>query len=104
MPTSFPTHVTGDVFTAAHANNIQIAINAIENGGGLRENETLGGTPDGVLLVFTTVSACNPTASMQLFKDGVFQILGTDYTISGTNVTFTVAPATGAKLRAFYRY
>lgn len=42
------------------------------------------------------------TGTVTLYLNGLQQVVGTDYTISGTTVTETIAPFTGDSLRAIY--
>jgi hypothetical protein len=71
-------------------------------------DETPAGTVNGFNVTFTLANAPSPAASLQLFQDGVLQIQGTDYTLSGNTITFMNAPGAGsppsALLNAFYRY
>ena len=71
-------------------------------------DETPAGTVNGSNVTFTLANAPSPAASLQLFQDGVLQIQGTDYTLSGNTITFTNGPGSGspptAFLNAFYRY
>jgi hypothetical protein len=64
--------------------------------------ETPAGAVDGANTAFTLATA--PMASGEfVFKNGVLQHpAGVDYTLSGTTVTFTVAPAGGSILWAVY--
>lgn len=71
------------------------------------DNETPGGTPNGVLTTFTLVNAPSPAASLMLFTNQLLQRAGgVDYTLSGLTVTFVTGsiPQTDDLLRAFYRY
>lgn len=69
------------------------------------ENETPTGTPDGQLTVFTLAASPSPTASLMLFRNGLLQTQGVDYTLSGSTITFLMGavPQTGDLLRAWYR-
>lgn len=68
-------------------------------------NETPGGTINGSNTSFTLVNTPNPAAGLLLFMNGVLQQAGGgDFTLSGSNVTFVVAPSIGAILFAYYRY
>ena len=67
-------------------------------------DETPSGTVNGSNTAFTLANAPSPAASLQLFQNGILAIQGTDYALSGTGITFTSAPSTGAILNAFYRY
>lgn len=62
------------------------------------QTETPSGTVNGSNTVFTL--AATPSAGVLVFKNGLLQIEGTDYTISGATITFTVAPAGGSTLEA----
>lgn len=71
------------------------------------ENETPAGTIDGSRVVFTL--AHDPIGPVQLFKGvgaggGVLMRLGTDYGISGDEITYAVPPAAGDWHRVWYRY
>jgi Major tropism determinant N-terminal domain len=46
------------------------------------------GTIDGVNRVFTVPNAPNPATSLLLFRNGLLQTRGVDYTLSGTTITF----------------
>lgn len=66
-------------------------------------SETPSGTVNGSNATFTLASA--PVASKVLvFRNGLLQIEGggEDYTISGTTITFVVAPGVGSKMRVVY--
>lgn len=66
-------------------------------------------TPVGIInnsnKIFTLAFAPNPASSLQLFKNGVLLRVGAgnDYTLSGVNVTLTVAPGSNDVLLAYYR-
>lgn len=55
------------------------------------------GTMNGTNLVFTIPVV---PAEMQLFYNGIYQVETTDYTLTGTSITMTVAPVSGDTLRA----
>ncbi|HEX7360971.1 MAG TPA: hypothetical protein VF283_10815 [Bryobacteraceae bacterium] len=67
--------------------------------------ETPAGTPNGTTTVFTLTKAPAPAASLELYRNGVLQRQGVDYTLSGNTVTFVNAsiPQTNDLLQAFYR-
>jgi len=56
------------------------------------DNEVPSGTINGTNLAFTVAHTVNPAASLQLYLNGVLQMQGRDYTLSGTTITYTVAP------------
>lgn len=61
------------------------------------------GAGDGSTLIFTLDETPAPT-TITLYVDGSLQVLATDYTLSGTAVTFVVGsvPADGARITANY--
>ena len=62
-------------------------------------------TGDGSTTVFTVTNGVTVN-NVLVFENGVCQEPTTDYTISGTNLTFEDAPAAGVKIAgfAFHRY
>jgi len=65
---------------------------------------SISGVIDGNNRLFTLTSIPNPSGSLLLFLNGINQIPGTSYTITGNTITFTNPPATGGVLVAFYFY
>ena len=63
---------------------------AVGTGDNSEADFTLDSEPDGTIL--------------KIFADGVEQDLTTDYTQSGTTITFTTAPGTGVAITADYTY
>lgn len=57
------------------------------------DGEVPGGAVDGVNTSFTLANTPNPAASLKLFRNGLLQKAGFDYTLAGKTVSF-VAPAT----------
>lgn len=68
--------------------------------------ETPAGTVNGVNAAFTLLFAPSPIGSLIIFRNGVLQTHGIDYSIAGNVVTFLVGslPQTGDTLIASYRY
>ena len=69
--------------------------------------ETPGGTIDGNNTSFTLLNSPNPGGSLKLYKNGVLLNPSFDYTLSGTNITFSsaaVTPQPGDLLMASYRH
>lgn len=64
--------------------------------------ETPGGTINGVNTAFTVVTAPSDPNAFDLFQDGLILKQNIDYTISGLNITMTIAPPFGATLWATY--
>lgn len=63
------------------------------------------GSIDGVNAAFVLSAAPSPVGSLTLFRNGVLQTAGVDYTLSGATVTFVAAsiPQTGDALISWYR-
>jgi uncharacterized protein YoxC len=70
------------------------------------DNETPGGSINGINLTFTLASAPNPATSLRLFRNGLLMAPGGDYTLSGSSVSFIAGstPRTGDSLAAYYRH
>jgi prefoldin subunit 5 len=71
------------------------------------DGEIPSGAINGVNLVFTLANAPNPATSLKLYKNGVLLQQNTDYTLSGSTITFAspnIAPLSGDLLTAFYRH
>ena len=51
-------------------------------------NEIPDGTIDGVNTLFELSEAPSPPGSLQLFKNGLLMLVGEDFTLSGTEITF----------------
>lgn len=84
---------------------------ATSKGGGttlrFKNNETPSGTINGTNAAFTLANSPSPSLSLELFLNGQFQTQGSDYTLSGSTITFTTAPAaaySGLPFVAFYQY
>lgn len=67
------------------------------------DGETPGGTINGVNTAFTTAHAPSPTTSVHVYMAGL-RIAPSAYSVSGSTVTFTVAPGIGTTLLFDYRY
>lgn len=69
------------------------------------DGETPAGTLDGSNAAFTLVGVPNPVSSLELYRNGLVQTSGIDFTLSGKNVTFLTGniPMTTDVLQAYYR-
>lgn len=69
-------------------------------------DEAPSGTINGSNVTFTLAQTPQENGSAEpsvdLYQDGLYQIPGVDYTISGVTITMTTAPALGQSLRASY--
>lgn len=76
-------------------------------GGGAEfvDAETPAGMVDGTNVVFTLSAAPSPESGLSLFRNGLLQKQGVDYTLSGNTITFVAgaAPQPGDVLTANYR-
>jgi hypothetical protein len=73
------------------------------SGANSADGEVPSGTVNGSNVTFTLAHAPSPASSLKLYFNGLRQRLTTDYTLSGTAITFTTAPDAGGLL-ADYRY
>ena len=64
--------------------------------------ESPSGTINGSNTAFTLAQSPNENESVELYLDGLYLIESVDYTLSGTSITMTVAPANGQSLKAQY--
>lgn len=60
------------------------------------------GTVNGSNTAFTLPHTPSANANVSLYLDGILLYLGIDYTLSGTAITMTTAPAVGQTLWAVY--
>ena len=69
------------------------------------DGETPGGVANGTNTSFTTSVAPAPASSLALYRNGIMQKAGTDYSLSGNTVHFVAAstPQTGDTLLGYYR-
>jgi len=72
---------------------------------GFVDEEVPSGAVDGSNVVFSLSSAPSPASSLHLFRNGLLQKVGFDYTIGGTSITFVSAatPQPGDTVLASYR-
>ena len=72
---------------------------------GFVDEEVPSGAVDGSNVAFSISSAPSPVSSLHLFRNGLLQKVGFDYTISGTSITFVSAatPQPGVTVMASYR-
>lgn len=70
------------------------------------DSETPSGAVNGSNAAFVLVGIPNPIASLQLFRNGILQRTGVDYSNTGSSITFlsNSIPQTGDIVQAYYRY
>ncbi len=76
----------------------------LDSGNGFVDEETPAGAIDNVNVTYT-IAFTPYTGSVHLWLNGILQRTGAlnDYTISGTTITFNVAPSTNSTIVASYR-
>ena len=69
------------------------------------DGETPAGTINGTNVTFTLANIPAPASSLALYRNGVFQQQGSDYTITNNVITFNAVstPQVGDAVAAFYR-
>lgn len=72
---------------------------------GFGDSETPSGTINGTNPTFTLATAPSPPASLALFRNGLLQLAGNDYTLNDATITFNswAIPQVDDILDAFYR-
>jgi hypothetical protein len=90
---------TGDTLLVSY--RLAVALPGV----GFIDGETPAGAIDGVNNSFTLTQSPNPAASLSLYRSGVRLKPGTDYTLSGSTLTFVAGhvPQTGDVLQCSYR-
>jgi len=98
--TASATPQPGDVLTASYRTDESLTAMF-----GFVDGETPAGTIDGINTTFTLAAIPNPASSLQLFRNGLLQRPGVDYTLSGATITFAAPsiPQPGDVLLAWYR-
>jgi hypothetical protein len=66
--------------------------------------EVPSGTINGSNTAFTLTYAPTSNDSIDVFVNGILQRLTTDYSVSGTTLTFVTAPAIAQELYVSYQY
>ncbi|HTW65383.1 MAG TPA: hypothetical protein VME17_12230 [Bryobacteraceae bacterium] len=88
-----------DVLIASYRLSVSIP------GVGFVDQETPSGTVNGVNAAFTLSQTPSPSTSLIVYRNGVRQTVGVDYTVTGSAITFlsTLVPQTGDILLCSYR-
>lgn len=91
--------LAGDLLIASYRVQATIA------GVGFIDTETPAGAVNGSNAAFTLNQSPNPAASLTVYRNGIRQQQGLDYTATGNTITFTSGsiPQTGDALSCFYR-
>lgn len=90
--------------------NLSNAVSSLQGGGGTTgtafiDAETPIGNVNGSNVTFTLSQPPMPATSLQLYRNGLVQTNGVDYTLNGSTVTFlsVAIPLPGDLLQAYYR-
>ena len=67
------------------------------------DDETLSGTLNGINTIFNIANIPSPSTSLKIYSGGVRLKLTEDFTVSGSIITFNIAPPVGSILTADYR-
>ena len=96
--------VTPSTFSGQAGKVVQVnsAETGIEFGGvTLGQSSRDSKTGDGTTTAFTLTNTYAGTNDILVFVDGVIQYPGTHFSLSGTTLTFTTAPVSGARIETF---
>jgi len=96
--------VTPSTFSGQGGKVVQVnaAGNALEFGGvTLGQSSRDSNTGDGTTTAFTLTSTYAGTNDILVFVDGVIQYPGAHFSLSGTTLTFTTAPVSGARIETY---
>ena len=93
--------VTLDTDDVSEATNLYFT-NARAKAAIIYEQEVPSGLVNGVNTSYTLAQTPHSNGSVQLFINGLIQRQTIDYTIVGTAITMTTAPATGQDIYAYY--
>jgi len=96
--------VTGSATDCVHVDGSSGPCGAAQNASFV-DAESPAGLVDGANTQFTLSASPNPAASLYLYRNGMLQAAGRDYTLSGQTVSFVsaAAPQPGDTLLAWYR-
>jgi hypothetical protein len=101
--------IEGAVGTATDCMHVDGTSGACGTGGStinFVDGESPGGVVDGSNVTFTLANAPSPSTSLHLFRNGIVQKLGFDYTFSGLTIVFVAGatPQPGDTILADYRH
>lgn len=95
----------GHQHAIADVTGLQAALDGLATAVSYADNEIPAGVKNGVNKLF--ILAKTPKGGLMLFRNGVLQAQGINFTLTGGDITFLageVAPGATEDLRAFYRY
>jgi hypothetical protein len=110
IPISDVINLTSTLSTInAAISSLTTTVNALSSGSGVNPLFTDGETPSGLVngsnTTFTLAGTPVPAASLELYRNGLVQTSGVDYSLSGNTISFlsAAAPQSGDILQAYYR-
>ena len=104
-PTGLLESATGDPTDCVRVDSTSGPCSFDSSTSGFVDNETPGGAINGSNRVFTLSVAPVPESGLMVYRNGLLQRSGVDYTLAGVTITFVTAatPQSGDILLAFYR-
>lgn len=99
MPNKIDPNANSELRTRRNWQRLARIVDSLGNGG--VSGETPSGTVNGSNTAFT-LAATPATGSVKVYLNGLRQTLTTDYTVSGSTITFVTAPLTGDIIRVDY--
>ncbi len=81
-----------------------VTITIAGGGGNMVDDEVPTGLINGSNTAYTLSQTPSPAASLKVYQNGTKRTLTTDYTLSGSTLTFVVAPESGDIITVDYRY
>jgi len=76
----------------------------VQSGSSISWMENVIGDKNGMNMIFTINNIPSPSNSLMFFYNGVLQLQGSDYTLTGNTITMFVAPKPQDNLAATYSY
>jgi hypothetical protein len=70
--------------------------------GNIFEQEIPSGLVNGSNVSYTLANVPQANEAVMVFLNGLFQVYGTNFSVSGSTITFTSAPSVGQIVSVFY--
>ena len=104
-PTGLLESATGEPTDCVRVDGTSGPCGAGDSASGFVDNEVPAGAVDGSNRVFTLTEAPVPESGLMVYRNGLLQRSGVDYTLAGVTIIFETAatPQPGDMLLAFYR-
>ena len=96
-------NAAGDVSAVTLSGGLSLSNNVLSGTSPIvPKAETPTGLVNGSNLVYTITTTPIANEGVIVFLNGIAQYNGIDYTVSGTTITFTNAPASGSSIFVYY--